>query len=83
MMRLYVARIEGFQYKADLVDAREAELLVGLGLVMIHPTYAEITAAGVWVWEDWCMAMNPRWVRPQYRKRAFDVVNKPRRRKAS
>ena len=74
LMRLYAAWIEEFQYSADLVDRVEADVLVGLGLVMIHPTRAEITERGVLVWELWCRAHNRHWTRPTARSRAFRVL---------
>jgi hypothetical protein len=77
-MRLYAAKIEEFQYPAALVDADDAELLVGLGLVVIDPTHAWISERGVWLWEDWCAAQDWRWHRPPPRKRNIDVLSKSR-----
>ena len=77
-MRLYAAKIEDYQYKSELVDVEDGELLEGLGLVMIDPTHAWITERGVWVWESWCASRDPLWHRPPVRLREFSPhIKKP------
>jgi len=80
LMRLYASKLEDFQYKAEFVDEAEAELLVELGLIMLHPT-PFLTERGEWAWERYCQQYSRDWRRPKFRRREFDVVNKSRRRK--
>lgn len=83
LMRLYAAYLDEFVYPVDLVDTVIAEELVGLGLVMIHPSHAEITEYGVIAWEAYCVEFNPHWRRPMKRVRDIGNMRKSKRLRAS